>query len=224
MRIKEWKKYQHYRERRPIWIKLYRQLLYDREFHALSGDEAKTLFMCWMIAAEDEQLIGELPPMKDLTFKMRLDEKVIREHLSKLSHWIEGVDNSEVLASSQQNNSPKEDEIKPLNPEAYRLCGFMRNQMLDFKPDAKISITKGWLSDMDRLIRIDGRSTDEIEKVIRWATHDTGNGSWAGWAANIRSPGKLRAQFDKLSIQMRNAEEKERSSGPVYKDLTLEED
>jgi hypothetical protein len=59
MKIKNWKKLQHYKDRKPPWIKLYRDLLDDPEWHELSGDDAKHLIMLWLIASEDEN--GVLP-------------------------------------------------------------------------------------------------------------------------------------------------------------------
>lgn len=88
---------------------------------------------------------------------------------------------------------------------AENLCNLMRDEMKSEKTDSVISITKKWVDDMEKLIRIDGRTPAQIQRVIQWACHDTGNGdsSWPGWAANVRSPGKLRQKFDKLEIAMR---------------------
>jgi len=57
-----------------------------------------------------------------------------------------------------------------------------------------------WASHIDKLIRIDGRSVDEIKKVIQFAsTNDF-------WKSNILSTSKLRKQFPTLVIQMKRGE------------------
>lgn len=53
-----------------------------------------------------------------------------------------------------------------------------------------------WAGDIDRLIRIDGHTPEEIEPVIRWCQADP------FWQANVRSGKKLRDKFDTLEAQM----------------------
>lgn len=53
-------------------------------------------------------------------------------------------------------------------------------------------VTAGWRTEMDRLLRIDGRDPAEVEAVIRWVDQDD------FWAANVLSVPKLRAKFDQL--------------------------
>ena len=36
-RIKGWVKFQHFKDRRPPWIKLYRDILEDPDWHDLDG-------------------------------------------------------------------------------------------------------------------------------------------------------------------------------------------
>jgi hypothetical protein len=86
----------------------------------------------------------------------------------------------------------------------------MRAEMLAEKPDAKVNITKEWIAEMERMIRIDRRPSDKIEAVIKWACHDHGEGRWAGWAVNVRSPGKLRQKYDQLELAMNKTH-----SGPL---------
>lgn len=57
------------------------------------------------------------------------------------------------------------------------------------------TITTQWLTDLDRMHRIDNRSWADIEGAIRWAQADD------FWRANIHSPHKLRTKFDQLRLQ-----------------------
>ncbi len=103
MKIKGWKKFQHYKHRDPPWIRLYRGLLNDREWHNLSGEAAKSLVMLWLIASERD---GDLPPAADLAFRLRLTEDQTNQVLSGLSHWLE-QDASEMLAGRYQDAPPE---------------------------------------------------------------------------------------------------------------------
>src|ERR1043165_2263672 len=87
--VKDWKKFQHFKDRRPPWIKLYRDILDDIEWHQLDAVAAKALVMIWLIASEHE---GKLPPAKELAFRLRMTEKQTKSIVSSLSHWLEQDD------------------------------------------------------------------------------------------------------------------------------------
>ena len=88
MRIKDWSQFQHFKDRRPPWIKLYRYLLDDPDWHELDGEAAKTLVMLWLIASEDENKNGELPCNRKLSFRLRISEEELVVHLDRLTHYL----------------------------------------------------------------------------------------------------------------------------------------
>lgn len=84
-----------------------------------------------------------------------------------------------------------------------RLALLLLQEIRKNKPDFKQPHLEAWAQEIDRMIRIDGRSPERIAQVIRWAQSDHGDGSrWRGWAANILSAAKLREKFDVLEIRM----------------------
>lgn len=85
MKIKNWEKFQHFKDRRPPWIKLYRDLLDDAEWAELSPPNAKFLIMLWLLASEEK---GELPDTKTIAFRLRMSEKSVKSIVSELSHWL----------------------------------------------------------------------------------------------------------------------------------------
>lgn len=101
MKIKNWERFQHYRGRRPLWIKLYRDLLDDHEWHLLDPFSAKTLVSLWLIASEND---GELPDVPTLAFRLRVSEQKVMTALANLNHWIEH-DASTMLAPCYQDAS-----------------------------------------------------------------------------------------------------------------------
>jgi len=70
-------------------VKLYRDLLDDKEWHRLDAKAAKALVMLWLIASEND---GALPDRETLAFRLRTTETEIDTVLSKLSHWLEQSD------------------------------------------------------------------------------------------------------------------------------------
>lgn len=98
MRIKNWAKFQHFKDRKPPWVKLYRDLLDDMEWHALDAEASKLLVMLWLIASEDA---GELPDIKTLAFRLRTTEKHVIDCISRLGHWVEHGDISVISGRNQ---------------------------------------------------------------------------------------------------------------------------
>lgn len=50
-RVKNWEKYQHYKDRKPIWIKLHTSLLSDYGFSAITDEKKYHLIAIWLLAA-----------------------------------------------------------------------------------------------------------------------------------------------------------------------------
>lgn len=111
--------------------------------------------------------------------------------------------NDKDILSSQQVDD--DDEEKPkLKFEAdtveIQLAQFMISEMLRVKPDSKVPKNdvknlQGWATDIDRMIRLDKRTPKQIAELFRWAQNDS------FWCSNIRSPQKLRKQWDTLELQ-----------------------
>lgn len=104
MCVKNWSTFQHYRDTRtggpPPWIKLYRKLLDDPQWFALSGDDAKLLIGIWLVVAETE---GQLPDTTTLAFRLRVPEKDVDRALQRLKDaWLYDPNgqNPELNASS----------------------------------------------------------------------------------------------------------------------------
>ena len=53
-----------------------------------------------------------------------------------------------------------------------------------------------WARDVDKMIRIDGRTADDIRTLIEWSQQDP------FWQNNILSTAKLREKFDQLILKM----------------------
>jgi hypothetical protein len=86
LRIKNWEKFQHFKDRRPPWVKLYRDILDDPDWFDLDPKAAKILVMLWLIASEDD---GFLPEAKKLAFRLRTTEQEVEQAVISLSQWIE---------------------------------------------------------------------------------------------------------------------------------------
>jgi hypothetical protein len=109
MRIKNWNKFQHFKDRKPPWVKLYRDVLDDLEWYELDPLASKVLVMCWLIASEDD---GNLPSTKNLAFRLRMSEKQTIDCLNKLSHWLESNDINTISELYQGDSLETETETE----------------------------------------------------------------------------------------------------------------
>jgi hypothetical protein len=80
-RIKGWGEFQHYKDRRPPWIKLHRTLLDNREYHMLSDGAGKALPLIWIMASD---FGGELPDDGTAAFRLRATEAEYHAVISEL--------------------------------------------------------------------------------------------------------------------------------------------
>lgn len=80
-RVKNWEKLQHYKERKPAWVKLYRDLIDDRDFYALDGEAAKLLILIWLLASETD---GWLPEPEEIAWRLRVEKSGVINNLATL--------------------------------------------------------------------------------------------------------------------------------------------
>ena len=106
MKIKNWKKFQHFKDRNPPWIKLHREVLYQRDINMISDCSFRLLINLWLLASEDETKEGILPPLEDIAWRLRLDEKKIIQSLQELTEWVE-QDDINVISERYQVGPPE---------------------------------------------------------------------------------------------------------------------
>jgi len=69
LEVKNWQKYQHYKDRRPPWIKLHVSVLNDSKFSMLSCASKGLLMQLWILASESD---GKVPyDLNELQFRLR---------------------------------------------------------------------------------------------------------------------------------------------------------
>lgn len=103
LRPKNWTAFQHYKNRRPPWIRLYHSLLDDPDFWSL-GSDAMYLIAIWLIASEHEN--GELPDTAKLAFRLRLPASKTKQLLDRLQAWFE-KDASKTIATLHKDATPE---------------------------------------------------------------------------------------------------------------------
>ena len=123
IRIKNWHRFQHFKDRRPLWIKLYIDLLDDPEYHKLDPLAAKYLPLIWLVGSLNQ---GTLPETEKLSFRLRITEKQAESVLSKLGHWLEQDDINSISYGYQ------DDALEKRREEERREDKEEKKKFLDF--------------------------------------------------------------------------------------------
>lgn len=97
--------------------------------------------------------------------------------------------------------SPKDDR-----EDVEKLCQLLsdltRKRTDTPSSSTKYRVTAGWRKEMRLLIDRDGRTPEQIERVVRWVDGDE------FWSRNVLSPSKLRAQYDRLVLAAKDGPSK----------------
>lgn len=70
-RVKNWTKFQHYKNRTPPWIKLHRDILDDFKFHALPLASRALAPCIWLLASESDDGTVDVSP-EFLSWRLRI--------------------------------------------------------------------------------------------------------------------------------------------------------
>jgi hypothetical protein len=94
---------------------------------------------------------------------------------------------------------------------AYMLCEQILKWKHNFTLPTKSQFHK-WAEIIDKIIRIDKKTPELVEKVIMFATNDEEDSSrrneWPGWRYQIMSATALRKHFEKIEVSMYRKERK----------------
>lgn len=107
-RVRNWEKFQHYKDRNPPWIKLHTELLDNYEFSSLQ-DASKLLAMCiWMLAARSDNKIPADPEWikSRASLKSKPDLQPLFD--GKFIEWIQELPLSEQVASDALADSKQD--------------------------------------------------------------------------------------------------------------------
>lgn len=83
IRVKDWNKFQHYKDRNPLWIKLHKKVLDDFDFQRLPLASRALAPMLWLLASEYEGGVIEAS-LEEIAFRMRTSVEDLNNGLKPL--------------------------------------------------------------------------------------------------------------------------------------------
>lgn len=170
---KNWGDFQHYKDRKPAWIKLHRDLLDNFEYHCLPTASKALAPLLWLLASEYKD--GKIPADYELlAFRFRMTPKDVKEAVSHLigkgffvaSGMLADCKQSACLETEEETETEEERETEALASSAAHVV-FAHWQQVMGKDKARLDAKRkraitGRLKDgytVDQLCRaVDGCS------------------------------------------------------------------
>jgi hypothetical protein len=127
LQVKNWARFQHYKHRKPPWIRLYRDLLDSRDFHSLPLASRALAPMIWLLASDTVEGRIEYVP-EQIAFRLRTSVPELQEALKPL------IDNgfvsfaSKVIATRLQRAIPEGETERESETEKPRASRVSRNR------------------------------------------------------------------------------------------------
>ena len=152
------------KDRNVIWIKVYRQILEDYEWHNLNSDSKATLIELLLLASENN---GELPEVHKIAFRLRKTEDFINKQISLLSHWLQ--DDNNLITTCEQNVSLEKSRVE--ESKEYTSLHFEEfwNSLLDKRRVNKKGCLEKWKK----------HGLDiEADKIISWVKSMNNSKEW----------------------------------------------
>lgn len=185
-------------------VKNFLNLLEKENMIAIKSDSKKTTIT--IVNYNDYQKWNDTENDTETTEKRHEnDTKTTQEHTNNNDNNDKNDKNEKEdinnTMSQQSSDDDKPTDIKfDEDSVEIQLARFMISEMLRVKPDSKVpkddvKSLQSWAKHIDYMIRLDKRTPRQIAELFRWAQNDT------FWCANIRSPQKLRKQWDTLELQ-----------------------
>ena len=161
-RIKDWDKFQHFKNRNPPWIKLYKDILNQRDINVLSDFSFRILIGLWLLASEDDKKTGLLPDIEEMFFRLRVTKSKLENSLQELNKFVY-QDDIKPISDGHQTDPPEKRRVeteKELETEVETdgviMCGEFKNvklksseyqKLLDLHGEAKLVSGIDLLSD-----------------------------------------------------------------------------
>ena len=117
--VRNWGKYQHYRDRRPIWIKFYVEMLHDDELQGLPIP-ARLLFDQLLLLAGE--YANAIPNDSELIAKLvRMPPRTVRESLAELlrGRWIKATQTKRRASKPASKVASPEKEVEKEKETPY---------------------------------------------------------------------------------------------------------
>ncbi len=211
-KIKNWNEFQHFKDRNPPWIKLYRENLYRRDIMSLSDRNFKILICLWMIASEDKDKDGNLPEISDIAYKLRMSESDINKALKDLRGFLD-CDDINMISNRYQHDAPETETETETETEKRQKADFLIpdwinektwNDYLEMRKGIKKPATNRAKELIISKLEKFRNSGHDVEKILEQSILNNWQDIYElKQKGNINGKSKLKSEADELLEQIR---------------------
>jgi len=110
--VKNWSKYQSYKDRRPPWIRFHRTILDDFTFQSMTAEARAFLPMLWLLACEHEDPVSGLIPYsyEEIEFRLRMRK-------GSVTSLIQELQAADFIECIESVTNPLQNRIETVPPE-----------------------------------------------------------------------------------------------------------
>ena len=139
-------------------------------------------------------LLSETPKFKNNN--RQPENQVLDSRPSDFQAPKEVLKDKKDLDTNISSLTPPEESAKASSKEATQLATLLLCKITEVDPDFRQRDLRPWITEIERMIRLDERSPEKIFAVIEWAFADK------FWRSKVLSAAKLRKQFNQLHLLM----------------------
>lgn len=119
--------------------------------------------------------------------------------------------------SKSNNKDSRQKQVYDEDSIHYKLALRLYQKILNNNPDYKKPNLQSWSDDIRKLVELDGKTPENVGKVIDWVQQND------FWYKNILSATKLRKQYDRLVIEIKDEHKKKNKSNKGNENAVLRE-
>lgn len=162
--VKNWKEFQHYRDRNPPWIKLHKKLIDDFDFHALPDASKALAPLLWILASmhEDPESGAIDGPDEAIAFRLHMDVKKFQSAMKPLLNSKFFSHASDVLADCYQD-APPEYRVQSTEKETDKRKN-TKKEKIEFTLPSDIP-QQDWFDYVEMRAKIKKPMTDTAKKM-----------------------------------------------------------
>lgn len=217
--VKNFSKFQHYKERNPPWIKIHRELFHDYEFGRLHDASKLHLMLIWLLASQTDNKFPNCPEYikEQIHVKEDVDLNLLisKGFLVPLASCKQDASTLHTNADSEaEAYKPTEAEVEKYAPpkqtkkkleKKYDECDleFAKKMATDISSWSNTFKTPNYETWADEIRKFRENEKTSLELIKQtWTAIQADSpckqkigSNWHGWRSVVMSPAKLRKQY-----------------------------
>jgi len=186
---------------KPVALKAGQLTCGRKQISKTTGVPSGTVYRILKTFENEHQIEQRTDKQKSMITILKWKDYQEREQESEQRMSNERATNEQRMNTTEQLNNKTRITVE--NPEAVRLANLLAEWVAkNTDGRARKPNIEKWASDIEKMLRIDGHSVEEVEYVLNWCQQDK------FWCTNILSAAKLREKYSMLYVRIKAEQSK----------------